>query len=171
MNEVREIVPLLRGGLEESYEDVRELLVNFRTKFGTGNLRDAVEETVTRFERQSGTPLTLDYEDAGGLPLPPDQQLQVLFILQEALSNIRKHASATRVRIEIKNARDFLLAVEDDGEGYDPADIASRGEAHVGFHIMRERAARLGAQLRLDGQPGGGARVNLLLPASKRQAA
>jgi two-component system nitrate/nitrite sensor histidine kinase NarX len=171
MNEVREIVPLLRGGLEESYEDVRELLVNFRTKFGTGNLRDAVEETVTRFEQQSGTPLTFDYEEAGGLPLPPDQQLQVLFILQEALSNIRKHASATRVRIEIKNARDFLLAVEDDGEGYDPADIASRGEAHVGFHIMRERAARLGAQLRLHGQPGAGARVDLLLPASRRQAA
>jgi two-component system nitrate/nitrite sensor histidine kinase NarX len=171
MNEVREIVPLLRGGLEESYEDVRELLVNFRTKFGTDNLRDAVEETVTRFKRQSGTPLTLDYEEAGGLPLPPDQQLQVLFILQEALSNIRKHASATQVHIAIKNALDFSLAVEDNGDGYDPADIASRGEAHVGFHIMRERAARLRAQLRLDSQPGAGARVILLLPAKRRQAA
>jgi two-component system nitrate/nitrite sensor histidine kinase NarX len=171
MNEVREIVPLLRGGLDESYEDVRELLVNFRTKFGAGTLRDAIEETVTRFERQSGTPLKLDYEEASGLPLPSDQQLQVLFILQEALSNVRKHASALNVRVVIRNAQDFELTVQDDGEGYDPADIASRGEAHVGFHIMRERAARLGAQLRLESQPGSGAQVHLLLPASRRQAA
>ncbi|AME25745.1 MULTISPECIES: type IV pili methyl-accepting chemotaxis transducer N-terminal domain-containing protein [Burkholderiaceae] len=171
LNEIREIVPLLRGGLEESYEDVRELLVNFRTKFGAGNLRDAIEETVTRFERQSGSPLHLDYEEASGLPLPSDQQLQVLFILQEALSNVRKHASASNVRVVIRNAEDFHLTVQDDGDGYDPADIASRGEAHVGFHIMRERAARLGAQLRLESRPGGGARVHLLLPASRRQAA
>ena len=83
------------------------------------------------------------------MPLPSDQQLQVLFILQEALSNVRKHASASQVRIALKNAEDFDLTVQDDGDGYDPADIASRGEAHVGFHIMRERAARLGAQLEL----------------------
>ena len=171
MNEVREIAPLLRGGLEESYEDLRELLVNFRTKFATGNLRDAVDETVTRFERQSEATVRLDYDEAGGLPLPPDQQLQVLFILQEALSNIRKHASATQVHIALKNASDFQLTIEDNGDGYDPADIASRSEAHVGFHIMRERAARLGAQLRLDSEPGTGARVHLLLPVSERQAA
>lgn len=171
MNEVREIAPLLRGGLEESYEDVRELLVNFRTKFATGNLRDAVDETVMRFERQTDTQVRLDYDEAGGLPLPPDQQLQVLFILQEALSNIRKHALATQVYITLKNARDFELTIQDNGDGYDPANIASRGEAHVGFHIMRERAARLGAQLELNSEPGKGARVHLLLPVSERQAA
>jgi two-component system nitrate/nitrite sensor histidine kinase NarX len=171
MNEVREIAPLLRGGLEESYEDVRELLVNFRTKFATGNLRDAVDETVTRFERQTDAQVRLDYDEAGGLPLPPDQQLQVLFILQEALSNIRKHALATQVHIALKNARDFELTIQDNGCGYDPANIASRSETHVGFHIMRERAARLGAQLELNSEPGKGARVHLLLPVSERQAA
>ncbi|MFT4507447.1 type IV pili methyl-accepting chemotaxis transducer N-terminal domain-containing protein [Caballeronia sp. 15711] len=171
MNEVREIAPLLRGGLEESYEDVRELLVNFRTKFATGNLRDAVDETVTRFERQTDAVVTLDYDETGGLPLPPDQQLQVLFILQEALSNVRKHALATQVHVTLKNARDFELTIHDNGDGYDPANIASRGEAHVGFHIMHERAARLGALLELTSEPGTGARVYLLLPVSERQAA
>jgi two-component system, NarL family, nitrate/nitrite sensor histidine kinase NarX len=95
----------------------------------------------------------------------------VLFILQEALSNIRKHALATQVHIALKNARDFELTIQDNGDGYDPAHIASRGEAHVGFHIMRERAARLGAQLNLSSEPGKGARVHLLLPVSERQAA
>ncbi|MGV7246941.1 histidine kinase, partial [Caballeronia sp. M23-90] len=142
LNEIREIVPLLRGGLEETYEDVRELLVNFRTKFGAGSLRDAIEETVTRFERQSGMPLHLDYEEASGLPLPSDQQLQVLFILQEALSNVRKHASASNVCVVIRNAEDFHLTVQDDGDGYDPADIACRAFAHDVKADVRFAAAR-----------------------------
>lgn len=171
MAEVRELVPLLRGGLEESYEDVRELLVNFRTKFGTGDLRDAVTETVRRFEHQTDTKVDLSYDETGGPPLPPEQQLQVLFILQEALSNIRKHASASRVTIRVHNARDFHLFVQDNGDGYDATEIAGRGEAHVGFHIMRERALRLGARLILDGLPGAGASVDLLLAATARQAA
>jgi two-component system nitrate/nitrite sensor histidine kinase NarX len=95
----------------------------------------------------------------------------VLFILQEALSNIRKHALASQVHITLKNARDFELTIQDNGCGYDPANIASRSETHVGFHIMRERAARLGAQLELNSEPGKGARVHLLLPVSERQAA
>jgi two-component system nitrate/nitrite sensor histidine kinase NarX len=171
IDEIREIVPLLRGGLEESYEDVRELLVNFRTKFGKGDLFDAIRETAARFERQSGTRVQLDIDESSGLQLPADQQLQVLFIVQEALSNVRKHALASFVKIAMTNAADFSLTVEDDGEGYDPADIAGSGDDHVGFHIMRERAARLGAQLDLTGAPGQGARVALVLHADSRCAA
>ncbi|MEX3981292.1 type IV pili methyl-accepting chemotaxis transducer N-terminal domain-containing protein [Paraburkholderia sp. EG287A] len=171
LDEIREIVPLLAGGVEESYDDVRELLLNFRTKLGPGKLRLAVEDTVARFRRQSDAELTLDYRDEDGPPLPPDQQLQVLFVLQEALSNARKHAEALHVQVSVVNARDFRLTIEDDGVGYDPADIASRGESHVGFHIMHERARRLAAVLTLQSAPGRGARVELVLPAASRMAA
>ncbi|HKU00824.1 MAG TPA: type IV pili methyl-accepting chemotaxis transducer N-terminal domain-containing protein [Paraburkholderia sp.] len=171
LDEVREIVPLLAGGVEESYDDVRELLLNFRSKLGTGALRPAVDDTVARFRRQSDVELTLDYRDEGGPPLPADQQLQVLFVLQEALSNIRKHAEAQNVRVSVVNGRDFRLVIEDNGVGYDPADIAARGEAHVGFHIMRERAKRLAGTLTLASEPGRGSRVELVLPAGSRKAA
>ncbi|RAR61880.1 two-component system nitrate/nitrite sensor histidine kinase NarX [Paraburkholderia unamae] len=171
LDEIREIVPLLAGGVEESYDDVRELLLNFRTKLAPGKLRLAVEDTVARFRRQSDAELTLDYRDEGGPPLPPDQQLQVLFVLQEALSNTRKHAEALHVHVSVVNGRDFSLSVADDGVGYDPAEIASRGESHVGFHIMHERARRLSAALTLDSSPGNGARVALVLPAASRLAA
>jgi two-component system, NarL family, nitrate/nitrite sensor histidine kinase NarX len=171
LDEIREIVPLLAGGVEESYDDVRELLLNFRTKLAPGQLRVAVEDTVARFRRQSDTELTLDYRDEGGPPLPPDQQLQVLFVLQEALSNTRKHAEALHVHVSVINGRDFRLIIEDDGQGYDPAEIASRGESHVGFHIMHERARRLAATLTLDSAPGRSARVELVLPAASRMAA
>lgn len=171
LDEIGELVPLLAGGVEESYEDVRELLLNFRTRLGPGALRPAVEDTVARFERQSDAEVTLDYRDEGGPPLPADQQLQVLFILQEALSNVRKHAEAQSVRVTVVNGRDFRLLVEDDGIGYDAADLDTDGEAHVGLHIMRERARRLAASLKLDGKPGQGARVELVLGAEARMAA
>lgn len=169
--EIREIVPLLAGGIKESYDDVRELLLNFRSKLGAGELRPAVDDTIERFRRQTGMPVTLDYREDGGPPLPADQQLQVLFVLQEALSNVRKHAQAQHVRVTIANARDFRLLVEDDGLGFEPEKIAAAGEAHVGLRIMRERAGRLAATLRLSSAPGQGACVELTLPADARQAA
>ncbi|WP_370552797.1 type IV pili methyl-accepting chemotaxis transducer N-terminal domain-containing protein [Cupriavidus basilensis] len=165
VDETRALVPLLRCGVEESYQDVRELLLNFRSKLGHGELRQAVEDTVARFRRQSSTELALVFNDAqGGPPLQPEQQLQVLFILQEALSNIRKHARAAHASVIVRNGRAFSMVVEDDGEGFDPMTPAGDDQAHVGLHIMRERAARLAASLRIVAAPGTGTRVELVLP-------
>lgn len=171
LDEAREIVPLLRCGVEESYQDVRELLVNFRSKLESGELRPEVEQTLARFTRQTGIVPSLRYQEAGGAPLPADQQLQVLFILQEALSNVRKHAMASRVDVTITNGRDFELCVQDDGRGYDAREVAERSQSHVGLNIMRERAAYLLAQLELQSCPGQGTSVTLRLREPQRQAA
>lgn len=169
--EISEIMPLLRTGVDESYQDVRELLTNFRSKLSQGDLQAAIEDTVARFRRQTSIDTELEFTQGEGAPLQPEQQLQVLFILQEALSNVRKHSEASHVRISVANGRDFTLLISDDGQGYDPADIAERGESHVGLHIMRERAARMRAVIKLDSQPGAGTRVALTLPGAERQAA
>ncbi|PLC50767.1 histidine kinase [Pollutimonas subterranea] len=169
--EINGLVPLLRAGVDESYQDVRELLGNFRSRLGQGDLLSAVEATVSRFRRQSGIEMMLITDGLAGAPLPPEQQLQVLFILQEALSNVRKHSHASRVEIKIENRHDFRLYVSDDGVGYDPEEVASRTDEHFGRRIMHERAQRMQASLELQARPGGGASVTLLLPASARQAA
>ncbi|MFS8931945.1 type IV pili methyl-accepting chemotaxis transducer N-terminal domain-containing protein [Cupriavidus taiwanensis] len=170
--ETRELVPMLRHGVEESYQDVRELLNNFRSRLGTGELRPAVEETVGRFRRQCRTEATLAIDERGGAwPLSPEQQLQVLFILQEALSNVRKHAMAAHVAVALSHGRDFRLVVQDDGEGFDPDELATRADAHIGLSIMRERAARLGAQLHVQASPGSGVRIELVLPVGSQGAA
>jgi len=171
LDDIRATVPLMATGVRESYEDVRELLLNFRTKLEHDELGPAVDEAVRRFRRQTSIEVELEIDEDGGAPLPPDQQLQVLFILQEALSNVRKHAQAGRVRIEIVNQRDFSLTVSDDGQGYDPDEVAARGERHIGLSIMAERAARIKAQLRLTGQAGKGASVSLQLPREERLSA
>ena len=169
-DEVEEIVPLLKTGVSESYQDVRELLQNFRTRLGEESLRKAVDDTIGRFRRQTGLNVELHLDDRDGAPLHPDQQLQVLFILQEALSNVRKHAYASKVTVRIDNHRDFGMSIRDDGEGYDPKEVAERSETHVGLSIMRERAARLGGQLQICSAPGQGTEVSLYLSQSDRLA-
>ena len=169
-DEVEEIVPLLKTGVSESYQDVRELLQNFRTRLGEESLRKAVDDTIGRFRRQTGLNVELHLDDRDGAPLHPDQQLQVLFILQEALSNVRKHAYASKVTVRIDNHRDFGMSIRDDGEGYDPQEVAELSETHVGLSIMRERAARLGGQLQMCSAPGQGTEVSLYLSQSDRLA-
>lgn len=168
-DEVKEIIPLLRHGVEESYQDVRELLHNFRSRLTTGDLRPAIEETVARFRRQCRTEATLTIDDKG-LPLQPEDQLQVLFILQEALSNVRKHAMAEHVRITIRHDRAFQLVVQDDGDGFDASHLTEHDASHIGLHIMHERATRLGARLAIDARPGLGVRIELTLPLRGGQA-
>ncbi|MFP3754560.1 type IV pili methyl-accepting chemotaxis transducer N-terminal domain-containing protein [Cupriavidus sp. SIMBA_020] len=165
--DVAAIVPMLRCGVDESYQDVRELLLNFRTRLTQGELRQAAEDTVARFRRQCATEARLEVEGYDNArPLPPDAQLQVLFVLQEALSNVRKHAQAGHVLVRLRGGRDLELVVQDDGEGFDAAGLATRCEMQVGLHIMRERAARLNAQLSIESAPGRGTRVALRVPGA-----
>ena len=168
--EALEGLALIETGLKESYDDVRELLTNFRIKIGDGELADALKIAADRFSKQSHVPINLVIKDTGA-PLPPEQQLQVLFIVQEALSNIRKHAQASHIEIHLQNERDFSIYVQDDGRGFSHHDEQQRTEQQVGLNIMRERASRLGGQLSVESTPGRGTRISLLLSHTSRIAA
>ncbi len=149
-------------GLRESINDVRELLVHFRTRTNTDDVEHALKETLQKFEHQTG--LATELQVLGqGLPLPADVQVQVLHVVQEALSNVRKHAHATRVSITVHKAAQWQIVVCDDGRGFDVANHP--GGSHVGIHIMQERAARIGARVRMESRRGQGSTVTLVLPA------
>jgi two-component system nitrate/nitrite sensor histidine kinase NarX len=91
-------------------------------------------------------------------------QIQLLHIVQEALSNVRKHAHATRTVVTVTQAPAWQFDIVDDGIGFDSE--AARPETHVGLRIMRERAARIGAALSIRLETGGGTRVTLAMPAA-----
>lgn len=169
--EAIEILPLLQAGIRETYQDVRELLGNFRSKLTKGDLLTAVEDTVARFRRQSSVETVLITEGLANSPLAPEQQLQILFILQEALSNVRKHSQADKVEIRLENSRDFRLQVSDNGVGFDQEEASRRSSESFGRRIMHERAQRINATLELRSRPGHGTSVSLCLPAEERQAA
>ena len=104
------------------------------------------------------------------MPLTAEQQLQVLHIVQEALSNVRKHAAANEVTVEIQRGETYRIEVRDDGCGIDPRRLED-GEGHVGLKIMRERAHRIGATLDILSTPPEGTCVRLLLPLLQKEAA
>ncbi len=170
LDEASEIAPQLRAGIAESYEDVRELLQNFRTRLADGSLVRSLESTAEKFQRQTGIDVELQ-ADGDGAPLPREHQLQILFIVQEALSNIRKHALATHVDIRFSDQQDIELTVTDNGVGFDLADLQQKGETHVGLKIMRERAQRIGAEFRLESRAGAGTTVRMHLAREQRAAA
>ncbi|HYF20299.1 MAG TPA: type IV pili methyl-accepting chemotaxis transducer N-terminal domain-containing protein [Ramlibacter sp.] len=154
----------LDEGVRETYADVRELLVHFRTRTSEEDIGPALETTLAKFEHQTGLRTQLRLE-ARGMALPPDVQVQVLHIVQEALSNARKHAGASQVSVSVAASPDWRFEVRDDGCGFE-ADGGGRGESHVGLRIMRERAARIGARVEVRSRPGEGCTVVLELPAA-----
>lgn len=170
LDEAAEIVPALRSGVQESYEDVRELLLNFRSRLAEDDLVGALKTTIEKFRRQTGIEAELKIEGAGP-PFSREQQLQVLFIVQEALSNIRKHAMASKVEVQLNDRHDFTLSIKDDGVGFDAATLLRKGESHVGINIMRERAQRIHAALDIESGLGKGTTVSLRLPQEQRRAA
>lgn len=165
------IVPLLRAGVKESYEDVRELLQNFRSRLEEDDLNSALRKAVRKFRDQTGVEASFKAEGGGGLPFPREEQLQLLFIVQEALSNIRKHAHANKVLVQVRDGQDFSLSISDNGVGFDAAAVPASGDSHVGLHIMRERARHINADLAIESGSGAGTTVRLYVPSAHRRAA
>lgn len=148
-------------GVRESYADVCELLMHFRTRASDSDIKSGLRTTLRKFEHQTGIAPTLRLE-GHGMELPSDTQLQVLHIVQEALSNIRKHSQATNVEVIVQRHPSWRFEVNDNGCGFDQETRAS-DETHVGLRIMRERAERIGATLQVNSEPVGGTRVVLAL--------
>jgi two-component system nitrate/nitrite sensor histidine kinase NarX len=158
---VQSVLAEIDTGVRESYGDVRELLLHFRTRANGEHIEPALQTTLRKFEHQSGIKTSLQMHGQG-LPLTPDLQIQVLHILQEALSNVRKHARASQVWLDVQQQPRWRFEVRDDGIGFH-ADDPARGETHVGLRIMAERAERIGATLDVISTPGHGSSVVLEL--------
>ena len=154
------------AGVRECYGDVRELLVHFRTRANAEDIEPALMTTLRKFEHQSGLKTAMQTE-GHGMPLAPVLQVQVLHIVQEALSNVRKHARATQVWLDVQKQPQWRFEVRDDGEGFSP-ESGPPDETHVGMRIMAERAERIGASLDVISTRGRGTSVVLLLPPTIR---
>jgi len=162
----------LREGVQESYDDVRELLVHFRTRVHQSDLDTAIRSTLAKFEGQ--TSIHTNFERLGeGAPLQPTDEIQVMHIVQESLSNIRKHAHADVVDVTVRRGMGQLtVEVCDNGQGFDvlnePRVLSDR---HVGLKIMRERAHRVGGECLVTSTIGQGTRVVLNLPRLQKEIA
>lgn len=157
----------IKAGVQECYDDVRELLLNFRIRVYKEELEELVQSVLLRFERQTHVKTHLSIKNEGK-ELTSAQKLQVIFILQEALSNVRKHAKAQTVMVNIRNTDQFEMTVMDDGIGIDPKVLEERKQSHVGLSIMRERAQKVKAHIEIESEMDQGTTVRLILPKEGR---
>ena len=155
----------LRNGIEEANQELRELLTHFRAHMDERGLIPAVKETVSSF-RTKNQILVFLQDEWQESKLPANMELQILRIVQESLSNIRKHSEARAVRILLRHrpGNEYLVMVEDDGIGLaDDVEAKSNtaGE-HIGMSIMQERAQKLHGQLTVESDPTEGTRLTLI---------
>ncbi len=105
-------------------------------------------------------------------PLAPADETQIMHIIQESLSNIRKHAQASLVKVRVaRNFGAIAIEVQDDGVGFDTINEPNvQSDRHVGLKIMRERAHRVGGECQITSKIGEGTRVRITLPKEARKA-
>ena len=144
-----------------------ERLLNLRRRENQEDLTELDQTLLEGFERQMHVKAHLTIQD-DGTELTSAQKLQVIFILQEALSNVRKHAKASAVMVTIRNEEQFEMTIMDDGIGIDPLVLEERKQSHVGLSIMRERAQKVNARIEIDSEINQGTTVHLILPREGR---
>ena len=143
-----------REGVSSAIEDVRDLIADLRPKvlddFGLGPALERLCETVAR---RSGLAVRPELDESLD-QLPPDVATAVYRIVQEALSNVVRHADATTISVSAAILDDRLVVtVEDDGKGF------SAGNVGHGVEGMVERARMVAGRLDLESPAGGGARI------------
>jgi signal transduction histidine kinase len=163
VEQVRDAVAELRELVLSTLHDVRRLAVELRPKalddFG---LVPALERLTATFAEQTG--LAVDFQAM--LPegrLEPETETTLYRIVQEALTNIVKHAGAKQVSVLLTRKNDAVTAViEDDGAGFDPARVRDDG---LGLLGMRERVALVGGRVDIESRPGAGTTLVAEVPA------
>jgi two-component system nitrate/nitrite sensor histidine kinase NarX len=165
----------VKQGVGEVHDNLREVMTYFRTRMDPLGLLHALQGVADGYFDRVGISLEIR-NSAHGLNLTDEQEVQVFYIIQEALANIAKHSMARRAIVSIARDHDQLeFRIEDDGLGMDEPSVSTlitlaKGLApsnHFGLEIMQSRAKRLGGSLAVGPNDGGGTRVRLLLPISQ----
>jgi signal transduction histidine kinase len=147
-----------------AYEEVRQSIFGLRTCVSRGlGLVPTLTEYLHEFSAHNGIAVELETTGVPLGPIPPASEVQAVRIIQEALTNVRKHAAAGRARVRLQRDGAWLhVTVEDDGAGWD-RDVLRDG-LHFGLQTMRERAESVGGRLEIHAAPGRGTRVVATLP-------
>ncbi len=156
----------LAAAAREIYTDVRESIIGLRTAAATKSdrpLTESLREYVTAWSHQHSLECSVAVEEEPRLS--PRAELQLLRILQESLANVRKHAHAQKVAVRIgRDGSSWILTIQDDGAGFNPADMGRSELPRFGLATMRERAESIGGTLALESSPGQGTRIRVEVP-------
>lgn len=160
----------IRNVIQNTYQDVRSMLIDFRIPMKED---EGLEPALRRYCREFGSRTGIQTEFLSDADLPhfePSVQTQIFRIIQESLSNVRKHARAKKVSVVVRNAGSGLgITVQDDGDGFDPNTVEDPARQRMGLSIMKERAACLRGTVRISTVAGQGTSVRIEIPLNRPQ--
>ena len=165
-DEARRLCGEIRRSVDASLTDAHLIIGAIRGPAPTKSvdLKAEIERQIANFSRRSGVRAEARIDPTAGVPAAESKQ--ILGILQEALTNIRKHARAGRIRVALRDdPSSIVLSVSDDGIGFDPT-LLSPG---YGRESMAARAAAIGGRLALRSSVGRGTTVTVRVPTRTRR--
>lgn len=158
----------LREGISIAYRHLRELLTTFRLTMDGNSFAQAIESSIKEFEKRCSIVFELDNRLPDGA-LSVAEEMQLLHIMREALSNVVRHSHAQYTKVTLLNVDNGIsMSVEDDGIGLAPA---GDRENHHGLIIMQERTRSIGGTLELEEREEKGTRVTVSFQNNKNSKA
>ncbi len=167
-NNAENIMAELRLGLNSAYKELRELLTTFRLKIDGDDFNAALLKTVTEFNDRSETKISCDNQITY-CDLTPNEEIHVLQLIREALSNIVQHARASNANVILQYTASgqIRLSIEDNGIGLSTDKSRTH---HYGLSIMSERAKTLNGDLTINNREHNGTRVVLTFTPTYKTA-
>ncbi len=165
---IDEVILSIKSGIDSAYRQLRELLVTFRLRLSDEGLGVALEKATNEFSQRGELAIDLDNQ-IEGVQLTPNEEIHILQIVRESLSNIVRHSEATlaTIALHLDEAGCIVVCIRDNGVGLKSNDISS---SHYGKIIMQERAQTLSGQIEFTNRPQGGVEVRLVFsPESARK--
>ena len=159
--------------LQQAEESIREQSLEVRSSIIGLKMAGAIDEglayNVREFVEQSnrlgGIVLQLDISDeAADIKMDSEKELQLLRILQEAISNVRKHSGVREASVRMDAlSNQFTITIQDNGRGFDPLQIGLQRVGHFGLQIIFERAREIGARVEIKSARGEGTTVTVTM--------
>lgn len=163
--DARQLSNEVEDAIDNALAEARHAVAAMREGADTGPLIDVLTRHVDDFADRFA--LRAELTSHGPVPeIGARAQAELLRIVQEAMTNVRKHADATVVRVNVDTNGELRLTVTDNGHGFRPESISGG----FGLESMRQRAAVIGARLTVTSEPQNGTQVELAMPIRRREA-
>jgi signal transduction histidine kinase len=158
----------LRGVADEIYGDIEESIAGLRSDVTVRGLVRAIRDYLDQYEERYQILTNLQADDAAD-QLSPLASLQIFRFVQEALTNVRKHAAAREATVSLTTdgVGQLTVTIADDGQGFVPGSQGNSTARPLGLTSMRERVASLGGTFQVESQPGMGTYVVAAVPTSR----
>jgi PAS domain S-box-containing protein len=169
--EADDMLSRLADVAQATQNDVREQIRNLYTRPAPQGFMAALRKYLAEFEELTNIQVEFRApQPVSGFDLASEVELQFMRIIQEALSNVRKHARANKVTVDLTSEHNQLIAaISDDGQGFtqDALEDASADGKHFGLRIMQERAREVGGSVAIQSTPGRGSQVIIRMPYNR----